>query len=414
MVKKPEKMVPEVRFKGFTDDWEQRKLQNIVSDKIQNGITNRSGKNSLAIKDINVIDLYKGDRIQASKLNYIDIDAETFKKYQASYNDVFLTRSSLKLEGIAQPNVLLTHGNFVFDDHIIKISPRQEIITGYFLSTLLSTNAVHKQFMAKAKTGSMTTIGQKDIQSIVVHIPKLAEQNDIEKVIFICNRIIDLQQRKLAQLKLLKKAMLQQLFASQNQVFPIARFKNFDGDWEQRKFEQFIEVEKKKNKSGFSYDPYSISNVDGFVPQNEQFGEGNTYSKTDKKSNYIVEPHSFAYNPARINVGSIGYQHFEKSVLVSSLYEIFKTKNDINDYFLWYWFHTRSFTDQVMKYQEGGVRQYYFIDKLKISKIKIPTFREQKLIAEFLRLLEINITLQQNKLTHLNKLKKFLLQKMFM
>lgn len=68
------------------------------------------------------------------------------------------------------------------------------------------------------------------------------------------------------------------------------------------------------------YPAFSISNIKGFVAQEEQFGKDNTYSKTDKSTNYIVEPGMFAYNPARINVGSIAYQNQHEPVLVSSLY----------------------------------------------------------------------------------------------
>lgn len=199
----------------------------------------------------------------------------------------------------------------------------------------------------------------------------------------------------------------------QNKKVPTLRFNGFTDDWEQRKFNQLIIVDKRKNKDRLAYEPYSISNTHGFIPQDRQFGEGNTYSKTDKKTNYIVKPHSFAYNPARINVGSIAYQNLNMPVLVSSLYEIFRTKEDINDYFLWCWFHTKLFSDQVKKYQEGGVRQYYFIDKLKFSSIKKPTIDEQKMIANLFKLLSKLITLQQRKLALLKDLKKGLLQKMF-
>lgn len=95
---------------------------------------------------------------------------------------------------------------------------------------------------------------------------------------------------------------------------PNLRFRGFTETWEQRKLGELVVQEKNKNKDNQKLPAYSISNKQGFVPQEEQFGEGNTYSKTDKRNNYIVFPHTFAYNPARINVGSIGYQNLDETV----------------------------------------------------------------------------------------------------
>lgn len=195
---------------------------------------------------------------------------------------------------------------------------------------------------------------------------------------------------------------------------PNLRFRGFTETWEQRKLGELVVQEKNKNKDNQKLPAYSISNKQGFVPQEEQFGEGNTYSKTDKRNNYIVFPHTFAYNPARINVGSIGYQNLDSPVLVSSLYEIFRTDEQLDDSFLQEWFKTRLFSDQIQKYQEGGVRQYYFFDKLQISSIQLPIeVKEQKNISQLLKTVDHLLTLNQRKLEQLKLIKKALLQKMF-
>lgn len=184
--------------------------------------------------------------------------------------------------------------------------------------------------------------------------------------------------------------------------------------WEQRKFESLIYPEKIKNKNNLQLPAYSISNKNGFIAQTAQFGKDNTYSKTDKKTNYIVNPGAFAYNPARINVGSIGYQNLATPVLVSSLYEVFKTNSQINDLFLIYWFKTDKFFNQIKKYEEGGVRQYYFLDKLLFSEIIIPKdAREQQKISKILKKLDYLISLQQRKLEQINLLNQAMLQQMF-
>lgn len=194
---------------------------------------------------------------------------------------------------------------------------------------------------------------------------------------------------------------------------PVLRFKGFTDDWEQRKLGTAIKIIKDKNKNQHSYRAFSISNIKGFIAQDEQFGKDNTYSKTDKSTNYIVKPGMFAYNPARINVGSIAYQNQTEPVLVSSLYEIFQTNFKIDDSFLMNWFKTSLFNRQIKRLEEGGVRQYFFIDKMKETEIKLPSISEQNQISKLLQLVNKNLDLQQRKLDQLKQLKKAYLSDLF-
>ena len=140
---------------------------------------------------------------------------------------------------------------------------------------------------------------------------------------------------------------------------------------------------------------YSVTNDRGFVPQDEQFENGGTMREADKTSYWIVEPGSFAYNPARINVGSIGYQSTSGNVIVSSLYEVFESDQTCNDRFLWHWFKTPLFSKQIEMLQEGGVRLYFFFDKLLKSEIYMPSIQEQRRIGMQFDQLDDLITLHQ-------------------
>lgn len=140
-----------------------------------------------------------------------------------------------------------------------------------------------------------------------------------------------------------------------------------------------------------------MTNDRGFVPQDEQFENGGTMREADKTSYWIVEPKSFAYNPARINVGSIGYQSTSRNVIVSSLYEVFQADETCDNCFLWHWFKTRLFTQQIEMLQEGGVRLYFFFDKLLKSGISMPSVDEQRLIGEQFDRIDHLITLHQRK-----------------
>ncbi|MBT9651243.1 restriction endonuclease subunit S, partial [Oscillibacter sp. MCC667] len=128
---------------------------------------------------------------------------------------------------------------------------------------------------------------------------------------------------------------------------------------------------------------------------------------------YIVSPNSFAYNPARINVGSIGYQNIGKNVIVSSLYEVFKTSEDVDDRLLWHWFKSPDFQKLIMQLQEGGVRLYFYYDKLCMGEVSLPLLEEQRKIGKLFDTLDNLITLHQRKFEKLTNVKKSMLEKMF-
>ena len=194
---------------------------------------------------------------------------------------------------------------------------------------------------------------------------------------------------------------------------PAIRFKGFTDPWEQRKFSDFVQASGIRNSNNLDLQSYSVSNEKGFVPQNKQFENGGTMAEADKTAYWIVAPGSFAYNPARINVGSIGYLSTCEDVIVSSLYEVFKTDETCDDRFLWHWFKSPLFLKQIEMYQEGGVRLYFFFDKLLKSEIWMPSVDEQQQISSAIDNIDHLITLHQRKLELLKNVKKSLLDKMF-
>ena len=182
---------------------------------------------------------------------------------------------------------------------------------------------------------------------------------------------------------------------AKNNKMPAIRFSGYTDAWEQRKFSDITYLSGIKNKENKPYESYSISNEFGFIPQDEQFENGGTMKTADKSMYYIVSKNSFAYNPARINVGSIGYYDKPDNVIVSSLYEVFKTTDIVNDKFLWHWFKSNQFNRLIEKYQEGGVRLYFYYDKLCKGTIELPAIKEQNKISNLLDDLDIYITLHQ-------------------
>lgn len=168
-----------------------------------------------------------------------------------------------------------------------------------------------------------------------------------------------------------------------------------NNSWEQRGFTSITYPAGIKNKDNLPLVSYSITAENGFIPQDIQFENGGTMREADKSMYYIVEPHSFGYNPARINVGSIGYFDGKKPVIVSSLYEIFKTTPEMDDRFLWHWFKSEQLPKLIERYQEGGVRLYFYYDKLLMCSLAIPRRNEQSKIGVMFDKLDALITLHQ-------------------
>lgn len=199
----------------------------------------------------------------------------------------------------------------------------------------------------------------------------------------------------------------------ENKKVPQLRFKGFDDEWKENSFEDITYISTVKNRNNLPLESYSITNENGFVPQDEQFENGGTMKDADKSMYWIVPPNSFGYNPARINVGSIGYYDGKKDVIVSSLYEIFKMTENCDDSFFWQWFKSDKLQKLVERLQEGGVRLYFYYDKLCMGKIKIPSKSEQHKIGAFLSKIDSLIQAKTQKLESLKSVKKSLLQNCF-
>ena len=202
---------PEIRFKGFTNAWVQRKLGEILADKISNGIMNKPGQNELNVKHINVVNLYSPSFIHLDELEYINATENDLTRCNVEIGDIFLTRSSLKVEGIAQANILLDEGSFVFDDHIMRLKLTEEF-EPFFVKEALNHSPTKKEFMTKSKTGTMTTIGQEDISSSTLSFPNFHEQAAIGLFFRSLDEQTAIQTAKLEQLKQLKTAYLQKMF----------------------------------------------------------------------------------------------------------------------------------------------------------------------------------------------------------
>jgi len=208
------------------------------------------------------------------------------------------------------------------------------------------------------------------------------------------------------------------MFMSKKNVgfMPKYRFPEFklQKSWDVRDLGSVTEVVSHKNTKGDRYPVYSINNKEGFLPQSEQFEGVDSNSRGfDIKLYKIVGKHTFAYNPARINIGSIGYSGELHDIIISSLYVCFKTNDETDDSFFRQFLSTSAFSRQVENNTEGGIRSYLFYANFSNILAAFPCIEEQQKIADCLTSLDELIAAENKKLEALKAHKKGLMQKLF-
>ena len=399
---------PRLRFPEFTGEWEEKKLGDVA--------TKRNRRNS---------------RLEVSKVLTNSANAGIVDQKEYFDRDIAVKENTANYH-------IVEFEDFVYNPRISTAAPVGPIsinrVGRGIMSPLYTVFKIHTGCVSFFEQYFQTTIWHSYLKSIAnfgarfdrmnitsegffnmpLLLPSLSEQQKIAEFLSALDIQITAQAQKVDALKEKKKGLMQQLFPQSGETTPRLRFPGFEGEWKEKKFKEITFPAGKKNRQNFPYERYSISNEVGFYPQSEQFEDGGGYLKNiDCRQYIIVPPHSFAYNPARINVGSIGYQNLDKDVIVSSLYEVFQTKDECNDSFLWQWFHSDFFHKMVIDVQEGGVRQYFFYEKMKECVISLPSLKEQQKIAECLSVLDDQISAESAKIDALKNHKKGLMQQMF-
>ena len=281
---------------------------------------------------------------------------------------------------------------------------------GIFLSYLLSTEM--KKAASAVQGTSIKGISSVEIKSKKLYVPQRNEQTKIASFLSLIDERITTQNKIIKELNVLKTTITKRIFSGQ------LRFKNASGDnyvdWKTKKLGDVTTLINKRNKSNEKLPVYSINNKLGFVPQSEQFegvdSEDRGYDITLYK---IIDKNTFAYNPARINVGSIGYSGNLENIIISSLYVCFKTEEFVNDNFIFQYLKTDFFNKEVLRNVEGGVRDYLFYENFARIKFDLPCVEEQRKIADYLSSIDLKVDIENQFLNKLEEQKKFLLQQMF-
>ena len=355
--------------------------------------------------------------------DYFDkkIANRTDNYYIVKHNDfVYNPRISKKAPyGPIRRNTLDTKGLMSPLYYVFRINDGNYIYLDYYFKSSKWYKFMYQNGDSGARSDRFA-IKDKIFQMMPINMPNTKEQNKIGQLIQTLQKLIDLQQRKLEQLKRLKKAMLQQLFANNNSKQPNLRFKNFKGDWEQCKLGELIEslfqgINTAADKVEYSNNGLPIIQAKNITSGSLDFS-GSRKLSVQKYSNYLDK-----YIPQKgdilfANIGTIGPNVILKDTrqffIAWNILRIVPQKN-INGEFLKITLDLLNSKHYFEKLLTGNATKFVNKNDMRNLPIFFSDPEEQNKISNLFKKLDFLITLQQNKLTQLTTLKKYLLQKMF-
>ena len=407
---KEKRRVPKLRFPGFTEDWEQRKLSDILVERNEQQVETSEYPLMSFVQGIGVTP--KGERYDRS---FLVLDHS--KKYKRTeLGDFIFSSNNLETGSIG----INKTGKAV-------ISPVYSIFYGVSIddSEFIGIMSLLPEFIAKMirfRQGvvyGQWRIHEKDFLDISVSIPPVDERTKITKLILSIEELITLHQRKLEHLNLKKKALLQKLFPKNGERYPELRFPGFPDAWEQRKLSQITARVTRKN-GGQSDLPLTISAQDGLVDQRKYFNR--QVASRDMSNYYLIKKGEFAYNKSYSEgypFGAVKRLDYYDIGALSTLYILFEiTDKNISSDFIVSYYMTHLWYKEISKRAAEGARNHGLLnistEDFFDSELNIPnSIEEQVKIGNFIKQFDKFITLHQRKLEHLQLQKKALLQQMF-
>ena len=407
-------LVPQIRFAGFTDPWEQRKLSELV--EIERGGSPRP------------IERYITD--DPCGLNWVKIgDAPELGRY------ITQTTEKIKPEGLAKtrqvyPGDLVLSNSMSFGrpyimaikgcihDGWLLIRDAQKHFDPIFLCHMLGAPQMLNQYRMFAAGSTVNNLNKELVGKAIVSLPSKDEQREIGIVLDRLDSLITLHQRKYDKLCVLKKSMLDKMFPKGGSLYPEIRFAGFTDPWEQRKLGEVARRVTRKNENGDSDLPLTISAQYGLVDQRTFFNS--QVASKDMSGYFLLHRGEFAYNKSTSTDSPWGaIKRLEKYDMgcVSTLYICFELLSGDPDFLVTY-YETDRWYKSVQLIAAEGARNHGLLniapDDFFETQICIPKrIDEQRRIGAFFDRLDSLITLHQRKLELLRNIKKSMLDKMF-
>ena len=415
---------PKIRFKGFTKDWEQRKLGEVLISLQSNTLSRADLSNETGIaKNVHYGDvLIKfGDVLDVSREQLPMIkDEKILDKYKASFlqnGDVIIADTAEDTTVGKCSEIAGLRDEVVLSGlHTILYRPVEKFATGY-LGYYLNSGAYHDQLIPLMQGIKVTSISKSAMQDTDIVYPKSTEEQAMIGSYFqSLDHLITLHQRKCEQTKNLKKYMLQKMFPQNGAKVPEIRFDGFTYDWEQRKLgEECSRVQG--NDGRMDLPTLTISAANGWMNQEDRFS-GNIAGK--EQENYtLLHKGELSYNHGNSKLakyGTVFSLQSYKEALVPRVYHSFKVEEGSPD-FLEYYFATKLPDRELGKLISSGARMDGLLNigynEFMGIQMLFPSVEEQKQISNYFRNLDHLITLHQRKCDELKKMKKYMLQNMF-
>lgn len=376
---------PKIRFKGYTDDWEQHKVKDVAP--LQRGF-----------------------------------DLPTSQMDEGSYpvvmsNGIGGHHSQYKVKG---PGIVTGRSGTIGKLHYIEDNywPHN---TALWVTDFYGNNQKFVYYMyqrlnlSQFSTGSgVPTLNRNDVHDRIIHIPHVSEQEKISEYLTALDHLITLHQRKCDETKELKKYVLQKMFPRNNKKNPEIRFAGFTDDWKQRKLGDVFEERNEQYPMNEDYPLMAfIANV-GVAPKGERYDRSALINDEQGKKYKRTELGDFIYSSNNLEAGSIGLNNYGNAC-ISPVYSIFKSKSNSDSYFLGRVLLRKEFISAMVQYRQGVVYGQWKIhesDFLNLD-IVVPSLDEQRMIGIYFNRIDSLINLYQCKCDQLKEVKKFMLQNMF-
>ena len=403
------KKVPALRIKGFTDDWEERKLGSLT--------TVVRGASPRPIQDPKWFD----KESDIGWLRIADVTEQNGRIYHLEQHISKLGQEKTRV--LTEPHLLLSIAatvgkpvvNYVktgvHDGFLIFLNPTFE---REFMFQWLEM--FRPKWQKYGQPGSQVNLNSELVRNQEIVLPNYKEQQKIGLFFKQLDDIIALHQRKLDLLKEQKKGFLQKMFPKNGAKVPELRFKGFTDDWEERKLQEVLRERNIQQPQSMEYPLVSFTVENGVTPKTDRYEREQLVvgDKSSKKYKVTVL-NDIVYNPANLKFGAISRNKYGNAVF-SPIYITFVVNNDVTTPEFIEMFVTRNdFIKRALKYQQGTVyeRQSVSPTDLLSMNVYLPGKSEQEKIGSFFQQLDDTIALHQRKLDLLEEQKKGFLQKMF-
>ena len=404
---------PRLRFKGFTEAWEQRKLGDIGKT-----FTGLSGKTSNDFghgeaKFLPYLNIFNNPIADVSFLESTEIDKS---QNEIEYGDVFFTTSSETPDEVGMSSVWLGNGgNIYLNSFCFGFRPSIDF-NPYYFGYLLRSDTFRNPVTILAQGISRFNISKNKVMEIEIPLPKKEEQEKIGQLFYRLDSLITLHQRKYEKLKSMKAALLEKMFPSENETTPKIRFKGFTEAWEQRKLGDVVK-EITRNDPESEAPIMMITANNGFIEQSERYAFNNAGESLKKY--ILLKKGELAYNHGASKLrpyGSCFALTTAENARIPFVYHCFSAENQ-NAEFMSIELNGAEIENQLRKIVSSGARMDGLLnisfDEYTSVSVLLPGTEEQDRIADFFRHLDNLITLHQRKCEKLKNLKKSLLERMF-